>query len=270
MQTASATGYRTSPLRRILRILLIGLSVGLLLLLAASPWLMYHFATRIPPDYQPVSLTSQQAKQAEDFALLTSQEVYNTVNRLQTFRVTFHQDQINQVLLLAEQELSKNPAPAWLSYFQHPQIRLSSDKIELLGTINYQNRPLVLAIPVQPSLDSKGSLRIRLLPLKLGDLPIPNFLLKNIFLEFSQKIEDAIRTARPGRNDSMATGQRETDLIADSAQYVLPYLQKLLQSKTVEVPAQFLADQDKIALIQDIEISDRNIAITLKPVEMSF
>jgi hypothetical protein len=248
--------------KRILKILVIvlPLAVVLLILLVAA------MLTASPGGYDPRPVTEEQGRQAEDYAWAKSQQVYNSVNRVEPFTLSVDERQINTLILWAYDRWRVSNPGKDLPDFQQPQIRLAGDTLSIRSRVNYKGRGVVLSVDLAPRLLPDGRLEIQLLPIRAGLIPLPRTLTDQYLKEAAgglSRIPDALGFSAKNKKSPAKGPDPKTDF--DWWASVEPCLNELILNHQVIVPAEFVVDRDVTAKITNIAIHDGQLDLTAVP-----
>jgi hypothetical protein len=244
---------------RFLKILLVASpAVVALLLLIVAAMLMAH-----PRGYDPRPVTEQQGRQAEDYAIAKSQQVYNSVNRIEPFTLSLDEQQINTLILWAYDRWRVSNPGKGPPDFQQPQIHMAGNTLSVRSSVIYKGRSVVLSVDLAPRLLPDGQLEIRLLPIRAGLIPLPRSLTDQYLKEAAgglSRVPEAL--GLPGEKKSLAKDPKTN---FDWWPTVEPYLNELLANHQVIVPAEVVIDSDVTAKITNITIDKGRLDLTAVP-----
>ncbi len=163
--------------RVLLRVFSILAVVFITLLLIAHYTVFYRPAT-----YHPVILNQTRQQQSEDKLLAKYNELYNKVHEMSDFQIAISQNLLNELLLNDKVSalLARISTPELK--IQNPQLSINTNRLTLMGTINYKRISFVLSAIFSIKMVNKSLLRIDLQGFKAGNVSINYNTLKDNLL----------------------------------------------------------------------------------------
>jgi uncharacterized protein YpmS len=210
-----------------------------------------------PPEYQPQPLTAKQKKTAENHILKKSEELYNNLSWRKPFLITFEQQHLNQLLLLAEE---KKLLGQLTSRFQHPQIYIDDNRINIRARFQHENLNTVVTLPLQLTTVNENTLRVQLKTIKAGAFPIPESVIKQQVLT---ALESWQNTPAP---KSRNLRRKEEDLFTEKLRSrCLPRIKTLIRDNQVQLDPVFTIEDDQTVRIKKINLTPGTIEMTVEP-----
>lgn len=213
---------------------------GMIVLVIASAvgviaWSGFFLALQHRPSlYQPKELTPEEQRAAEDAALAKYADLYNGVNLGESFTVTFEERLLNELLLHENTTRFLKKVMNGQEMLRQPQVAFKSGRIHLMGQLVYKNMELVVTLRLQPSLTAEGKLHLRLLPIQVGTISIPESLVRDKLQRLVEKLDSAFQQRIRALSGSDESGQK-------LAAQLLPALKALLQNGQADLEPVFPA-----------------------------
>jgi len=140
---------------------------------------MYFMIFHRPAEYQPALLTEPQLEQVEMAGYKKVEELYNQVNLMEPFAISFDQKMVNDLLMMVEQKkLIQRFAPKTEIMVHQPQVSFQEGVMRMMGEVEYKGRKLIVTVGLEADIAGQGQLRMRLLPISAGAVPLPKSLLQ--------------------------------------------------------------------------------------------
>lgn len=247
--------------RRTLRRILItlGLLLALVLIAAASAFALFRAD---PADYHPRPLSPDQQQEAEFLAQKKAETFYNNTHRLQPFSITLEQDLLNNLLLLDDtQQFLDRHYPSLSRHLSRPQIAFHAGRLRLLATVTLEDRPIVLAVTLTPSLDEYGNLAVELTAVHAGRLPLPDSLVHDRLAQLADHLPQPPDTTIPADSLTSVSTSASDDILT----ILFDRLHELLTTGRTVLPARFRAVEDKSATITDLQLLPGRLQLSLDP-----
>lgn len=187
-----------------------------------------------PSNYQPRELTPQEMQNLKDAALVTCNQLYNGVNLGDAFTLTFEERLLNDMLLHEDTTRFLKKVMEGRNFLRQPQVAFKSGRIHLMGQINYKNMEMVVTLRLQPSLTADGRLHLRLLPIRVGAVSIPESYVQDKLQRLVEKLDQAIQQRIRSLSGMDDSGQK-------LAARLLPALKTLLQTGQADLEPVFTA-----------------------------
>ena len=199
--------------------------------------------------------------EAEEMGWKKSEQFYNNIHIMDSFTISFEQLLLNKLLLLDDTEKFLDKLAANSPYRpEQLQIRITNDSLELMGQIRYKGRILVITIGCEPKLMENGSLKLTMLPVKVGAMNIPHRLIKNYLAQAVQ--------FQPKQKKNHEISNRN-ELSNELIYSIAPKLRRLIENRYVIWEPVFRAVEDKRARITNVSLSTGRIELEIKPLPMN-
>jgi uncharacterized protein YpmS len=254
---------RRNKAKKILIIVLSAL-ITIVILLAAFSVITYFSLVHQPADYQPQLLSEQELEEAEMRGYKKVEQLYNHVNLLSPFTISFSQQMVNELLMIIEQrELIHRFAPKTQIFVHQPQISFKDNQIRIMGLVEYKNRKVVLTICLKPEISADGQLCLRLLPIQAGAVPLPDTLVQDYLKQIVAMVNAMWFESKAGGKIGDKGGSN--DLLTATVDKLMIALQDLVGTKEAVMESTFRIDDDILARITGIEIADGQITLQIQP-----
>jgi len=225
-----------------------------LLVLIAAGLLVLHQ----PQAYQPRILSKELQQQREKEGKDQFTNMYNDIQRLETFKVIYNQQLINDLLMLDDVRSGyKQQISRVEQYFKYAQFVFDNERIYLMGQASLENINAVVTITFVTRVTSGGKLEIELESIKAGALPVPSTLV----LEQLQHLVSNVATGSIDLGTLNHYYLNDKQLEHDWA----GLLKNLLNNRRVSLDAVLRTMDDKQVRIENILSDKGNLELTLSP-----
>ena len=212
-----------------------------------------------PAAYNPKPLSAEKQKQAEIYRDRKIQELYNNVNTMKPFNISFDQQAINDLLVLADDtNILSNAIPELTMYFQRPQIKLDNETIVFMGIIKQQGHQTIASIGIKPQINNQGKLEITLMPIKAGAIPIPQTIIRELLTQLSQKMQPLGPTGPKLKNALLLESHIDRTQTAQA-------IKQIIETGSFTLDACFPVADSKQARIKKINIEKQKLELYLQP-----
>ena len=220
--------------------------------------------THLPADYQPRTLSVAQQQQAEDYALKKTEEVYNKVNLLVPFVVTFEHEKVNDLFLLAEQKgLLRKVSPGVAGRLSGLQVSFQPGVIKLMARLRHPDVTSVISVIFKLRMLDTGQLELTLSKMQAGALGLPEGVIKAEL----RRLVAVLRTAAQPQvaEETGVRGSKERKFLPVLLEALLPALEQWPEKRQLTVTPVFKADDDKTARIIAIELIAGRATLVIQP-----
>jgi len=228
--------------------------VALVLLIAAGLLVLHQ-----PKAYQPRKLSKEHQQLIEKEGKDQFTNMYNDIQRLETFKVSYNQQLINDLLMLDDVQAGyKQQGSQVEQYFKFAQFVFDNDRIYLLGQASLENINAVVTITFAPKVTADGKLEIELESIKAGALMVP----ANLVLDQLQQIVSNVAT---GSIDLGTLNHYYLDnkrLEHDWSGLI----KSLLDTRLASMDAVLRTMDDKQVRIENIQSDQGILELTLSPI----
>lgn len=255
-----------SVFHKVMAGVLAGLVTIAVLVLVVSV-VMYFMIFHRPAEYQPALLTEPQLEQAEMAGYKKVEELYNQVNLMEPFAISFDQKMVNELLMLVEQKkLIQRFAPKTEIMVHQPQVSFQEGVMRMMGEVEYKGRKLIVTVGLEADIAGQGQLQMRLLPISAGAVPLPNGLLQE-YLEQIAAMVNQMWIASKAEERIDKNGGSDT-ILRPTIDTFMAALQELVKGKEVTIDSTFCVDDDILARITGVEIADGRVVLAVQPFSM--
>jgi hypothetical protein len=226
--------------------------------------IMYFSLMRKPADYQPQLLSKPQMEQAEMTGYKKVEELYNHVNLMDPFVISFDQKMINDLLMMVEQrELIQKYAPKTNIMLHQPQVSFQNGKLRLMGQVEYKNRKVILTVGLKADIIGDGRLRLRLLPIQAGAVSLHKSLVQEYLEQITGMVNQMWIASKAGEKIDRNGGSN--DILRPTIDKFMAALQELVIKQEVAIDSTFCVDDDILARIRHVEIVDGRVVLSVQP-----
>ncbi len=212
-----------------------------------------------PKAYQPRTLSKEHQQLTEKQGKDQFTNMYNDIQRLETFKVSYNQQLINDLLMLDDVQASYQQQLSQVEqYFKYAQFAFDSDRIYLMGQASLDSINAVVTITFVPKVTADGKLEIELESIKAGALSVP----ASMVLE---QLQQVVSNVASGSIDLGTLNHYYIDdkrLEHDWAGLV----KDLINTRHVSMDAILRTMDDKQVRIDSIRSGQGNLELTLSPI----
>ena len=246
---------------RIKRILIALTSAALLLTLVLVALTL--MITHRPAAYRPAPVSQPRFEQADKYSTDLLADFYNSLQRKEPFIVQISRRLLNEILLLTDdQPLLIGNLPHHRG-FANPQFYFSPGVIGTMGMASYRGHSVVLTVRLQLSMTEDGDLHIALLPIKLGALGLPDWVLERT----TEPLMGVLQKGRRGRDNHPREGKKKynssKELLVDLWEDWRPMLIELVDKKEITLDPTF---RDEVRLV-GVTVEEELLELMLEPLE---
>ena len=219
------------------------------------------------PDYQPKPLKKQELKQAVARVDKTYQDFYNNVYRMKRFRVRMDEEFLNKLLLhkeiwqnfavTAEYSRMINKAMAEADRWMYQrQVRMTKEGVYLMGQVRYNDVSALMTIVFKPEMTKEGRLKIRLLSVKIGAMPLPAVV-------WEERLKELLEGGAAKKESGNSLIKK--DLSSDITEKVLPVARELVVKKQVVMNTVFKPVVDRRSRITGVKLGRGWMDLEIEP-----